>query len=64
MKSVFSHLLVPPTGTYVIENTGSSRLYVCIMVPNEDFAKLIRSGTPVELDEENLAVLTDFPVPP
>ena len=52
-------LLVPPTGTHVIENTGSTRLYaLCIMVPNEDFAELIRSGTPVELDEEDLAVLT------
>ncbi|MBW4491824.1 MAG: cupin domain-containing protein [Oscillatoria princeps RMCB-10] len=51
-------ILVPPTGTHVIENTGSSRLYaLCIMVPNEDFAELIRSGTPVELDEEDLAVL-------
>lgn len=58
-------LLVPPTGTHVIENTGSSRLYaLCIMVPNEDFAELIRSGTPVELDEEDLAVLTSsLPVP-
>jgi hypothetical protein len=27
------------------------------MVPNEGFAELIRSGTPVELDEEDLAVL-------
>ncbi len=51
-------LLVPPTGTHKIENTGSSRLYaLCIMVPNENFAELIRSGTPVELDEEDLAVL-------
>lgn len=51
-------LLVPPTGTHIIENTGSERLYaLCIMVPNEDFAELIRSGTPVELDEEDLAVL-------
>ncbi|HEY9881833.1 MAG TPA: cupin domain-containing protein [Leptolyngbyaceae cyanobacterium] len=51
-------LLVPPTGVHVIENTGSTRLYaLCIMVPNEDFAELIRSGTPVELDEEDLAVL-------
>jgi len=30
---------------------------LCIMVPNEDFAELIRRGTPVELDEEDLAVL-------
>ena len=61
-KTVFiktgDSILVPPTGTHVIENTGLTRLYaLCIMVPNEDFAELIRSGTPVELDEEDLAVL-------
>lgn len=51
-------ILVPPTGVHVIENTGPTRLYaICIMVPNEDFAELIRSGTPVELDEEDLAIL-------
>jgi mannose-6-phosphate isomerase-like protein (cupin superfamily) len=51
-------ILVPPTGTHEIENTGSDRLYtLCLMVPNEDFAELIRSGTPVELDAEDLAVL-------
>ncbi len=51
-------LLVPPMGTHVIENTGPGRLYaLCIMVPNEDFAELIRSGIPVELDEEDLRVL-------
>lgn len=51
-------LLVPPTGTHVIENTGSGRLYtLTIMVPNEDFAELIRSGTPVDLDAEDIAVL-------
>lgn len=51
-------ILVPATGTHVIENTGNDRLYaLCIMVPNEDFAELIRSGTPVELDEEDMAVL-------
>ncbi len=51
-------LLVPPTGTHLIQNTGSSRLYMLtIMVPNEDFAELIRSGTPVELDAEDMAVL-------
>ncbi|MUL39546.1 cupin [Gloeocapsopsis sp. AAB1 = 1H9] len=56
-------VLVPPTGTHMIENTGSTRLYaLCIMVPNEDFAELIRSGTPVELDEEDLAVLRRLPV--
>ncbi len=51
-------LLVPPTGIHEIRNTGSGRLYaLCIMVPNEDFAELIRSGTPVELDEEDIRVL-------
>ncbi|MEC4805224.1 MAG: cupin domain-containing protein [Jaaginema sp. PMC 1079.18] len=51
-------LLVPPTGIHEIRNTGTGRLYaLCIMVPNEDFAELIRSGTPVPLDEEDLAVL-------
>ena len=51
-------ILVPPTGIHIIENTGLTRLYaLCIMVPNEDFAELIRSGTPVDLDEEDLQVL-------
>ncbi|BAY83359.1 TonB box-like protein [Calothrix parasitica NIES-267] len=51
-------LLVPATGTHLIENIGLGRLYtLTIMVPNEDFAELIRSGTPVELDEEDMAVL-------
>jgi mannose-6-phosphate isomerase-like protein (cupin superfamily) len=51
-------LLVPATGTHVIENTGSERLYtLTIMVPNEDFAELIRSGIPAELDHEDMAVL-------
>ena len=57
-------ILVPPTSTHIIENTGRERLYaLCIMVPNEDFAELIRSGTPVELDEEDLAVLRGSPTP-
>lgn len=51
-------ILVPATGMHGIENTGSERLYaLCFMVPNEDFAELIRSGTPAELDDEDLAVL-------
>ncbi|KST69899.1 cupin domain-containing protein [Mastigocoleus testarum] len=51
-------LLVPPTGTHVIENTGNNRLYaLTIMVPNENFAELIRSGVPTELDAEDMAVL-------
>ncbi|PSB61469.1 hypothetical protein DSM107010_53870 [Chroococcidiopsis cubana SAG 39.79] len=51
-------LLVPPAGIHFIENISSGRLYtLCIMVPNEHFAELIRSGIEVELDEEDLAVL-------
>ncbi|MDZ7962215.1 MAG: cupin domain-containing protein [Aulosira sp. DedQUE10] len=51
-------LLVPPTGTHLIKNIGDSRLYtLTIMVPNEDFSELIRSGTPMELDAEDMAVL-------
>jgi mannose-6-phosphate isomerase-like protein (cupin superfamily) len=51
-------LLVPPTGTHMIKNTGSSRLYtLTVMVPNEDFSELIRSGIPVELDDEDMEVL-------
>ncbi len=51
-------VMVPPTGTHVIANMGTGRLYtLSIMVPNEDFAELIRSGIPVELDEEDIAVL-------
>ncbi|GAB4215652.1 MAG: hypothetical protein OHK0012_16290 [Synechococcales cyanobacterium] len=52
-------LLVPPLGIHEIRNTGTGRLYaLCIMIPNEDFAELIRSGIPVPLDAEDLAVLS------
>jgi mannose-6-phosphate isomerase-like protein (cupin superfamily) len=51
-------LLVPPTGVHEIHNTGVERLYtLTVMVPNENFAELIRSGVPVELDAEDFAVL-------
>jgi mannose-6-phosphate isomerase-like protein (cupin superfamily) len=51
-------LLVPPTGTHLIKNTGSTRLYtLTVMVPNEDFSELIRSGIPSELDAEDMEVL-------
>ena len=55
-------LLVPPGDEHVIENTGAGRLYtLTVMVPDEDFATLIRSGTEVALDAEDLAVLRGFP---
>ncbi|MBE9041673.1 cupin domain-containing protein [Oscillatoriales cyanobacterium LEGE 11467] len=51
-------LLIPPTGTHEIWNMGKERLYLlCMMVPNEDFIELIRSGIPVELDDEDRRVL-------
>jgi mannose-6-phosphate isomerase-like protein (cupin superfamily) len=57
-------ILVPPTGTHEVWNTGTERLYaLCIMIPNEDFAELIRSGIPAELDEEDMAVLRRVPAP-
>lgn len=51
-------VLVRPNGLHEIHNTGIGRLYaLSVMVPNEDFAELVRSGTPAELDAEDLAVL-------
>ncbi|NJN31266.1 MAG: cupin domain-containing protein [Synechococcales cyanobacterium RM1_1_8] len=51
-------MLVRPTGLHEIRNTGPGRLYaLSVMVPNEDFAELVQSGTPAELDAEDLAVL-------
>jgi mannose-6-phosphate isomerase-like protein (cupin superfamily) len=52
-------LLLRPGNEHVIQNTGPSKLYtLTIMMPDEEFAKLIRSGQPVELDEEDIRVLT------
>ena len=51
-------ILMPPNKLHAIENVGAGRLYtLCVMVPDENFAELIRSGIPVELDEEDMAVL-------
>lgn len=52
-------LLIPPTGTHMIKNIGNTRLYtLTVMVPNEQFSELIRGGIPVELDEEDMQVLS------
>ena len=52
-------LLIRPGNEHVIRNTGTSKLYcLTVMTPNEGFAELIRSGEPVELDEEDLRVLS------
>jgi mannose-6-phosphate isomerase-like protein (cupin superfamily) len=52
-------LLIPKTGTHLIKNTGSERLYVlCIMTPDAHFSELIRSGIITTLDEQDLNILT------
>ncbi|MCA3246799.1 MAG: cupin domain-containing protein [Tagaea sp.] len=44
-------ILLRPGATHEVHNTGSGKLYtLTVMVPNEDFAELIRNGTRVELD--------------
>jgi mannose-6-phosphate isomerase-like protein (cupin superfamily) len=55
-------LLVRAGSEHVIENTGDGRLYtLTVMVPDEDFAQLIRSGVPVALDAADLRVLQGLP---
>jgi mannose-6-phosphate isomerase-like protein (cupin superfamily) len=52
-------LLLPPGASHVIANTGPSRLYcMTVMVPNQEFAELIRAGEPAALDDEDWAVLS------
>lgn len=52
-------LLLAPGNEHLIRNTGTSKLYtLTVMTPNEGFAELIRSGEPVELDEEDLRILS------
>ena len=53
-----SVLLLRPGHSHAVRNTGKTRLYcLTTMVPDEDFAKLITSGVPDVLDDEDLAVL-------
>jgi mannose-6-phosphate isomerase-like protein (cupin superfamily) len=53
-----SALLVRPGGTHVVRNTGETRLY-CLtsMIPDEEFAQLIKSGVPDQLDAQDLQAL-------
>jgi len=47
-------ILLRPGAPHTVENTGAGKLYtLTVMVPNQDFAELIRAGTPVELDAED-----------
>ena len=51
-------LLLEPGSEHIVKNTGASKLYtLTVMVPNQDFAQLIRSGERVALDAEDIAVL-------
>lgn len=51
-------LMLRPGTPHVIENTGPAKLYtLTFMVPNEEFAELIRAGEPVELDAEDRETL-------
>jgi len=52
-------LLLRPGAEHVVENVGDSKLYtLTVMTPDEDFAALIRAGAPVDLDAEDVAVLS------
>ena len=47
-----------PGVEHVVENTGATKLYcLTLMTPNEGFAELIRNGTPVEITDEDRAVI-------
>lgn len=52
-------LLLEPGSEHIVKNTGASKLYtLTVMVPNQAFSELIRSGDRVALDDEDIAVLT------
>ena len=52
-------LMLRPGAEHVIVNTGPAKLYtLTFMVPNEDFAELIRAGEAMELDDEDHAILS------
>lgn len=54
-----SAMLLPPGGLHVIENTGPGKLYtLTVMTPDEQFSDLIRSGIPVDLDPDDIALLS------
>lgn len=47
-----------PGVEHVVENTGAGKLYcLTMMTPNEGFAELIRNGTPVDLTDDDRAVI-------
>lgn len=51
-------MLVHPGQWHALENTGVARLYcLTVMTPNDGFAEMIRAGTRVALDEEDMDVI-------
>ena len=51
--------VVRPGHEHEVENPNSDRLYcLTVMMPNEEFAELIRSGLPEALDATDLKVIT------
>lgn len=50
--------LVRPGHDHIVENTGGENLYcLTIMVPNEGFAEMVRSGIPMAMSAADLEVL-------
>jgi mannose-6-phosphate isomerase-like protein (cupin superfamily) len=51
-------LMIKPGTSHAIQNVGAGKLYcLTVMTPDEDFAALIRAGTPVQLQEDDMSVL-------
>lgn len=50
-------VLVSPSETQSVRNVGTERLYLLRIMPDEAFAQQIDRAIPVELDEQDLAVL-------
>jgi mannose-6-phosphate isomerase-like protein (cupin superfamily) len=51
--------LVRPGHDHIVENTGTEKLYcLTVMVPNEGFAELVRTGMPMKLSGDDLAAIT------
>ena len=54
-------LVLRPGCEHVVENTGEGKLYcLTTMIPDEEFAALIRNGKPETLLDEDLKALTSL----
>ena len=51
-------MMLRPGSNHEVHNTGAGKLYtLTVMVPNQEFAELIRNGQRVELDAEDRRVI-------